>query len=200
MQTECTYPKVRLIRRISRQIVFKSAPDYREFIHILNEGRGRQPVNVAAFCLLPNSVNLLLDYSDEVNVSRFLQWIFTTHAKRYQAKHDAEGSLWRGRVQSIPVQTNETQHLVRHVFARLPHRYRLLNSQDRWPWARVGADVPGDEPTDSVGQWKYRYIKHCIEAGTPVGDPDWLLAHGLVSGDGETPKRRGRPPKRVSHQ
>jgi REP element-mobilizing transposase RayT len=195
MQNEYVYQNVSLVRRISRQIVFKSVTDYRDFINILSEGRDRQPVNVGAFCLLPNSVNILLDYSDEVNASRFLQWIFATHAKRYQAKHDAEGSLWRGRVQRIPVQTNETRRKVVCALLQLPYRYRLIAPQECWPWSRVGDDLRKNTTSPQLDKWQYRYVEHCNEVGTPVGDLNWLTGFASPPNADQKPKRRGRPPK-----
>lgn len=196
MQSVCIYKNVCLVRKSSRHIVFKCPADYRDFTHIVNDACRREPVQVAGICLLPNSVYLLVSVTENTSLARFVQWVFATHAKRYHAKYDTDGSLWRGRAQSLPVQLSDSILIVQHALLRLPMRRRLVSPQERWPWVTIGGDaLPPTVSSIEQHRGQLRYVEHCIDTGAPMGDAEWLTNCGFAPEKLHSPKRRGRPLK-----
>ena len=98
-----------------RATIFHKAQDYQAFLSILALAKARHPVKLFAFSLMPNHFHFVIESSHHQSLSRFMQWLLTSH-KHY----GSSGHVWQGRFKSFPVQRDE------HLLMVL--RYVLQNS------------------------------------------------------------------------
>ncbi len=90
-----------------RTTVFHKAPDYEAFLSLLGEAKKRRSVKVFCFCLMPNHFHLVLEPAHQTALSQFMQWLLTTHVRRYHKHYGSSGHVWQGRYKSFPVQRDE---------------------------------------------------------------------------------------------
>jgi putative transposase len=63
--------------------VFHKGEDYAAFVRLLDEAHERCPMRVLAYCLMPNHFHLVLWPHRDGDLSRWMQWLQTTHVRRY---------------------------------------------------------------------------------------------------------------------
>jgi len=76
--------------------------------------RGKQLVEIGAWCLMPNHIHLLLREVEENGIALFMQKIFTGYTMYFNKKNERTGALFAGTFKSIHV--NEDLYL-KHVVA-----------------------------------------------------------------------------------
>jgi REP element-mobilizing transposase RayT len=103
--------------------VFHKPLDYEAFLSLLAEAKQRHRVKLFAFCLMPNHFHLVLEPAHQTALSQFMQWLLTSHVRRYHKHYGSSGHIWQGRFKSFPVQRDE--HLITVL------RYRLAESGAR---------------------------------------------------------------------
>ncbi|MGA2035319.1 MAG: transposase, partial [Thermoguttaceae bacterium] len=72
-----------LNRGNARQDVFHKKEDYIAFLDLIEESSGRLPLRLLAWCLIPNHFHLVLWPFGEGDLSRWMQWLLTSHVRRY---------------------------------------------------------------------------------------------------------------------
>jgi putative transposase len=99
-----------LSRGNARQEVFHKEADYAAFIRLFDEAHPRCPMRVLAYCLMPNHFHLVLWPRGDRDLSRWMQWLLTTHIRRYHEHYQTSGHVWQGRFKAFPIQ--EDEHLL----------------------------------------------------------------------------------------
>ena len=64
-------------------------------------------MRLLAYCLMPNHFHLVLWPHADGDVSRWMQWILTTHVRRYHEHYHTTGHVWQGRFKSFAIQADE---------------------------------------------------------------------------------------------
>jgi putative transposase len=90
-----------------RSEIFHKSQDYQAFLDLLAAAKKRQPVKVLAFCLMPNHFHLVLEPAHTTALSKFMQWLLTSHVRRYHRHYRSSGHIWQGRFKSFPIQRDE---------------------------------------------------------------------------------------------
>jgi hypothetical protein len=54
--------------------------------------------------------HLVLEPAHQTALSQFMQWLLTSHVRRYHKHYGTSGHIWQGRFKSFPVQRDE--HLI----------------------------------------------------------------------------------------
>jgi putative transposase len=87
-----------LNRRVGRETIFKKDEDYAAFERVLGEAGRRQPMRVLAYCLMPNHWHLVLWPRHDGDLARYMQWLTTTHMRRWHAHRGTrgQGPLYQG--------------------------------------------------------------------------------------------------------
>ncbi|MDP1826933.1 MAG: transposase [Archangium sp.] len=194
-----------LSRGNGRATVFHSASEYQSFIALLDEARQRHPVDLLAFCLMPNHFHLVARVEQSAELSAMMQWWLTSHVRRHHQRHASSGHIWQGRFKSFPIQ--EDAHLLtvlRYVLLN-PCRTQLVRSPWDWQWSslrfeRMLAPWPV-EPAQGVDTWLATPLDECpeedvrasIRRGTPFGDSHWRARAADAWGLEATLRPRGRP-------
>jgi putative transposase len=102
-------------------------------MELLQEGSTVWNVRIAAFCLMPDHYQLLIQTPD-ANLSRFMRHVDGIYTQRYNRSQNCDGSLFRGRYKAILVDADTyLLDLVRYIH-RNPLRAGLVSRLDRYPW------------------------------------------------------------------
>lgn len=202
-----------LSRGNDRRAVFRKEGDYAAFLRLMGEANERLSMGVLAYCLMPNHFHLVLRPEADGDLSRWMQWLMTSHVRRYHRHYRGSGHVWQGRFKSFPIQ--EDEHLlavVRYVELN-PVRAKTLPTTrvDQWPWSSAG-NPPGDTPkpplmlsaifprprsqlSRKLSANQLESIQRSITRGSPLGDLAWQEATAKTLGLESTLRPRGRPKK-----
>jgi len=126
----------RSIRQVS---LFSDPGDYSEFLDILARGLRLHPVEVLAFCLMPNHWHFVLRGSETTKLSSLLHWLTTTHARHWHhVRHTTGlGPVYKGRFLSIPLAEEADVLRVCRYVERNPLRAGLVERAERWQWSSL---------------------------------------------------------------
>ena len=197
------------------QQVFHKDQDYRVFTDLMDEAKGRYSMNIFAYCLLPNHFHIVVMPLRAEELSKWMQWLMTSHVRRYHRHYGTSGHVWQGRFKSFPIQ--EDAHLLtvlRYVEGN-PLRAGLASSAREWPWSshkeRIGEkfrllidEIPVELPKDWGGYVDSPFIKRelvilreSVNRQSPYGTLTWQMKVGRELGLECTLRARGRPRKRI---
>jgi putative transposase len=202
-----------LNRGNARQQVFHKEQDFAAFVRLFDAAQERCEMRILAYCLMPNHFHLVLWPHEDGDVSRWMQWVQTTHVRRYHEHYRTSGHVWQGRFKAFPVQ--ETEHLltVLRYVERNPLRAGLVAEVDGWPWSSLslhkGAERPAwysSGPVPRGRDWleyvaqpqtdtELLVLRQSVQRGVPFGNPRWQ-SQAINKLDLESTVRpRGRPRK-----
>ena len=72
-----------LNRGNGRGEVFHKKDDFVAFLDSMEEAKERLPMRVLAWCLIPNHFHLVMWPLKDRDLSRWMQWLLTSHVRRY---------------------------------------------------------------------------------------------------------------------
>jgi putative transposase len=196
-----------------RQEVFRKEKDYEAFLKLMKEAKERYPVKLYGYCLMPNHFHMAVRPRKGEDLSKWMQWLMTSHVRRYHRHYESSGHVWQGRFKSFMVQEDAHLLMVLRYIEGNPVRAKMVESAAQWQWSShnevVGADKRGLVDTAPIGMpedWT-GYVDHSLaddELGvirasvnrqTPLGDAGWLMEVCREFGLESTIRRRGRPRK-----
>ena len=207
-----------LNRGNARREIFHKPADYDAFLDCLGEALGRYPVDLMAFCLMPNHWHLVLRPRQDGAMGRMMGWVGSTHTARYHAHNHTVGSghLYQGTFKSFPVQDDShfltlCRYVERNALAAgLCRRgedwvygslHRRSTRSDRQP--KLLTTWPIRRPTGwmervnkPMSGKELERIRTSVRRGTPYGDTQWLESTCERTGLWSTTRPIGRPPKR----
>jgi len=170
-----------LNRGNGRQPVFLSEGDYRAFIDVLQESKRKFSVALYAYSIMPNHFHFVAECSSAKTYSPWLQWLTTTHARRYHKYYGGSGHVWQGRFKSFLIGSDEYFLTVLRYVESNPLRAGLVCSADLWPWSsfrqRDGFDDNKwiDEPPLPLPQGWSDWVNR------PIGEPELIALRASVN-------------------
>lgn len=202
-----------LNRGNDRRAVFRKQGDYAAFLKLIGEANERLPLGVLVYCLMPNHFHLVLRPEADGDLSRWMQWLMTSHVRRYHRHYRGSGHVWQGRFKSFPVQDDEHLLAVVRYVEMNPVRAKTLaiTRVDQWPWSSAG-NPPGEIQKPSLAlnalfpkarkqlprklsTSQIESIQKSITRGSPLGNPAWQKTTAKKLGLESTLRPRGRPRK-----
>ncbi|MEX0704182.1 MAG: transposase, partial [Planctomycetales bacterium] len=84
-----------LNRGNARGEVFHKQDDYLAFLTLIGRACERVPLRVIAYCLIPSHFHLVLWPHADGDLSRWMQWLLTSHVRRYR-RHDGPSKRVNG--------------------------------------------------------------------------------------------------------
>jgi putative transposase len=193
--------------------VFRKGTDYRDFIGLLGRVKERYHVKFFAYCLMPNHFHLVMVPARAEELSKGIQWLMTSHVRRYHRHYGTSGHVWQGRFKSFVIQ--EDNHLLtvlRYVEAN-PVRAGLVSSAKDWVWSShrevIGRaprllvdEVPIELPQDwteyvdePLTRKELEGLRKSVNRQTPYGTTSWQVRTSKELGLESTLRPRGRPRK-----
>jgi putative transposase len=142
-----------------------------------------------------------------------MQWLMTSHVRRYHRYHHTEGHVWQGRFKAFPIQADEHLLAVLRYVERNALRAGLVERAEAWRWGSLAARIAQPVPTFPVParlelprNWLDRVnrpqseaeidaIRRSIERGAPLGHESWQRRTAAKLGLEPSLRPRGRPRK-----
>ena len=204
-----------LNRGNGKQKVFHKIQDYKAFIDLMKEAKDRYSVRIFAYCLMPNHFHIILMSLKAEELSKWMQWLMTSHVRRYHKHYGTSGHIWQGRFKSFIIQ--EDNHLltvIRYVEGN-PVRAGLVNSAKDWLWSShretVGEEshfltneIPIELPEDwnryvdeALTEKELQKLNQSINRQSPYGTLEWQMKVATELGLESTLRSRGRPRKGI---
>jgi len=204
-----------LNRGNGKQEVFHIDQDYKVFTHLMGEAKTRYSVKIFAYCLLPNHFHMVLMPLRAEEISKWMQWLMTSHVRRYHRHYGTSGHVWQGRFKSFLIQ--EDSHLLavlRYVEAN-PVRAGLVGSVKEWLWSshkeRTGEksrllmdEIPVGLPEawgryvdEPLREKELNRLRQSVNRQSPYGALMWQMEVSKELGLESTLRPRGRPRKQI---
>jgi putative transposase len=197
----------------AQQRVFHKPDDFAAFARLLGEASERLPMRLLAWCVMPNHFHLVLWPRQDLDLSRWMQWLLTAHVRRYHRHYKSSGHVWQGRFKGFPIQQDEHLAIVLRYVERNPLRANLVPRAEDWLWSSLngGNDewrpVLHEGPIPRGKRWsewvngvesdaELNAIRHSIARGTPYGTHRWQVSTARRLGLESSLRPRGRPRKR----
>jgi putative transposase len=142
-----------------------------------------------------------------------MQWLMTSHVRRYHRHYGGSGHIWQGRFKAFPIQRDEHLLTVLRYVERNAVRARLSKRAEAWRWGSLFARLENPPPVVlatspvplAAGWTKFvnapqseaevAAMKISIDRGTPFGDVAWQRVAARRLGLQSTLRPRGRPRK-----
>lgn len=201
-----------VLNRANRKAeVFHEPADYSAFRNLMARAQKQVELPLLAACLMPNHVHLVVRPHGEGDVARWMQWLFTTHARHYHEKHDTTGHVWQGRYKHCMVQHDQHLLTLLRYVERNALRARLVSRAEDWRWGSLNwRTMPHSTPAlttppEPLPGWWVEFvnqpqtaaeldaIRTSVNRQRPYGHPDWIEEKARASGLGQTLTSVGRP-------
>ena len=129
-------------RAAKKTRLFGTNSDYEAFQQVLSFAVSRFDIALFAYSIMPNHWHFVLSSRVDGELSRFMHWLTTTHARRWQLAKgvDGQGAVYQGRFKAIPIETERR----RAMGAGQPF------GEDEW--ARMIVGVLGQSPRRPRGR------------------------------------------------
>lgn len=200
-----------LNRGNAQAAVFHKDADYQAFVNLMAEASERLPMRVLAYCLMPNHFHgVLWPYGDK-DLSRWMQWLLTSHVRRYHKHYQSSGHVWQGRFKAFPIEQDEHLLTVLRYIERNPVRADLVSRAEQWPWSSLywwsqtdrlfflhpGPIPRGDDwvrwANEPTSESELERLRQCVNRGAPFGAREWTERTAEALGLESSLRRRGRP-------
>ena len=199
-------------RANGRARIFHDADDYRAFERLLAAASKRHTVRLIAYCLMPNHFHLVVIPDGDGDLSRWMQWLMTSHVRRHHRRYGTDGRLWQGRYKAFAVQDDRHLVTVLRYVERNPLRANLVSRAEAWPWSSLArratggrASLLGDPPFPLPADWlafvnsaetaaELESLRRSVNRERPFGDATWQAETARRLGLVHTMRPRGRPP------
>jgi len=136
-------------RAVHRSQMFFHEFDYREVIKVLAEALQKYPVDLFAYCLMPNHWHLLLRARKPFAISKMLHWFSTKQSVRWRkmTQTTGAGAVYQNRFRSHLVIGGNAFLAVARYIERNPVSANLSSSPLHWKWS--SASPENQIPIDS---------------------------------------------------
>ncbi|MDB4640074.1 transposase [Pirellulaceae bacterium] len=202
-----------LNRGNARNTVFHKDGDYGAFLKLLNQANDRVSMRLLAFCLMPNHFHLVAWPRNDGDLSKWMQWLMTSHVRRYHRHYDSSGHVWQGRFKAFPIQSDEHLLTVMRCVERNPVRAKSIpvRKAQHWSWSSAGITPREFEsvrlhagPVKRRPNWvqwvnqplnetELIAMQEYLQRGRPFGSQRWQKSTAKKMGLESTMRPRGRP-------
>src|SRR5690349_7313597 len=202
-----------LNRGNGRAEVFHQPADYDAFVGLFEPACERLRMRILGYCLMPNHFHLVLWPYQDGDLGRWMQWLMTSHVRRYHRHYGGSGHVWQGRFKAFPIQEDDHLLTVLRYVERNPLRARLTRRAEQWRWSSLrlrgpsaGPSILSPSPVPLPNNWSQHVhqpqaeaelaaLRTSINRGTPFGSAHWTKLAAARLGLESTLRPRGRPRK-----
>ncbi|MCP4697923.1 MAG: transposase [Gammaproteobacteria bacterium] len=145
-----------------RQDVFFCEEDYGYYLEMLKEQCAMEKVEVWGYCLMTNHVHLIVNPSEESNLSRAIGETHRCYTRMINFREKWRGYLWQGRFASFPM--DDCWLLKAAAYVELnPVKAKMVDEPWDYRWSSVHSHLSGKDPLgivdagkllDLIGDWK----------------------------------------------
>jgi putative transposase len=193
------------------QKVFHKDKDYEAFVSLIRDAKERFPLKIFAYCLMPTHFHMVVMHPQADYLSKWMQWLMTSHVRRYHQHYGTTGYIWQGRFKSFIVQADNYLLTVLRYVEGNPVRAQLVSSAKDWLWSshreRIGqkpALLVSEPPIALPEQWDkfvdqpftekdLAELRKSISRQAPYGARLWQVKICKELGLESTMRAKGRP-------
>jgi len=193
------------------QIVFQKDKDYEAFINLMGKAKTRYDIRIFAYCLMPNHFHMVLMPHRSKDLSQWMQWLMTSHVRRYHRHYGTRGHIWQGRYKSFLIKIDSHLLTVLKYVEGNPLRAGLVNSAKDWLWSSHMESIGkrqhlliDEAPIELPREWgkfvdepmtekELERLRQSVNRQSPYGDSLWQIKACKEFGLESTIRPRGRP-------
>jgi len=194
-----------------RSAVFRQPAEYLSFLRLIDDAQQRVPLTLLAACLMPNHFHLVVATHGDRDISRWMQWLLTTHTHRHHVRGGTSGRVWQGRFKAFPIEQDRHLLTVMRYVERNALRSGLVERAEHWRWSslswRLGNSLgprlsppPIRLPRDWAGRVnepqtpaELEALRACVNRQRPYGDDCWVAETAGRLGLESSRRPLGRP-------
>lgn len=133
-------------RGVDDQPIFRSDLDRYELLALLRKATERCRWQVLCWCLMTTHYHLLVVVPDEESlVSRALQAVNSTYARRFNSWYRRRGHLFGERFADTVIESDEHGRRTIAYILDNPVRAGMVKQFEDWPWSGLATLRPRDE-------------------------------------------------------
>jgi len=186
----------------NRQACFSANEDLRSYAHWLEEGAAKYNVAVNGWVFMTNHIHLLLTPSEELGISKLMQYIGRRYVRNFNHRYSRSGTLFGGRFKSCLVQNDRYALSCLRYIEMNPVRAGLAKDPGDYQWSSYRSHAFGTAMTmktthasylglgsnPNIRQSAYRElineqlstevvakIRHCTNTGLVLGNQDFRV-------------------------
>ena len=194
------YPHHVTQRGVRKQTTFFDERDYRTYLSSATALLRAHPVEILAYCLMPNHIHAVVIPQRPDSLSAFFGKLHQRYAKVTNLRYEWAGHLWQNRFFSVVMDERHTMTALRYV-ERNPVRSGLVKSPQDWPWSSARGNlglrddplIPDRPALRIVKDWhKYlsapendldlRKLRRETGTGRPSGTDQFIARMELLTG------------------
>lgn len=134
------YPHHVTQRGVRRQKSFISDSDFGTYIRLARELLKEHPIEIWAYCLMPNHIHAVVVPEDPNSLSRYFALLHQRYARLTNLKYEWQGHLWQERFYSVPMDEAHTIAAIRYVELN-PVRAELVSTPEDWSWSSARGNL-----------------------------------------------------------
>jgi putative transposase len=194
----------------NRRQLFHRSAEYAAFVTLIREANDLVPLELFAVCVMPNHFHVVLRPHEHDAVGRWMHWLLTSHAQRYNRAHGLAGRVWQGRYKAFPIEGGDHLLTVLRYVERNAVRADLVCRARDWRWCsaawRKGPSsrkaLLAEPPVPLPRNWDHlvdtaqtpeeiEALRKCVNKQQPFGSDAWIDVSHECAGFS-----RARPPGR----
>lgn len=195
----------------NRATLFHVPEDYRRFMRLIQDAQERVLLRLLAACLMPNHFHLVAAQDGAGDLSRWMQWLLTSHTHSHHGRNGTSGRIWQGRFKAFPVEHDGHLLAVMRYAERNALRAGLVKRAEEWPWGSLAwrlALAPGpalaSAPSPLPANWaelvnqpqsseELAALRACANRQRPYGSDPWACEVAERLGLETSVRSVGRP-------
>ena len=199
-----------LNRGNAKQQVFFDQLDYSLFLESVSNAKKKHPVDILAYCIMPNHFHFLVRPIQADNLSKWIHLFMTQHIYRHRIKYETTGHIWQGPYKDFIIQDEYHLLIVLRYIEANALRAGLTDASAAWRWSsqfersrginyllnRNVVKLPPNwrEIVDTpLSEEDATRLTRSLERQTPFGKDDWIQSTAEEHDLGHTIRPRGRP-------
>jgi len=204
-------------RGVRRLRLFDDVDDYRVFVGCVSEALERVPLDLYAFCVMPNHFHLIVRPTADADLTHFMRLMTLRHSKRWHRRRGSRGggAVYQGRYRAFPIETERYFYAACRYVEANPLRAKLVQRAEDWPWSSFHQRVkncqllrlstwpilpPADwaDRVNAVSHEETCRLRASSRSNLPLGGEAWTVAVATLLGTTRGLRRPGPRPVEMS--
>ncbi len=123
-------------RGVLKKNIFHSNADYNKFIARMDEYKAKYPIDLQAFCLMPNHFHFIIRETGQLKpiISKFMQQLQNAYARYYAVKYGHSGRLFQGVYKNKRIRDEIYYDVVKQYIKYNPVKDGLVDAPKKWKY------------------------------------------------------------------
>jgi putative transposase len=198
-------------RGVRRMCLFEDRHDYFTLVKCALEALEIVPVDLFAFCLMPNHFHMIVRPHEDPDLTHFMGLMTMRHSKRWHHRRRSVGcgAVYQGRFRAFPIESERYFYTACRYVEANPLRAQLVPRAEDWRWSSLHQRVKNCDILP-LTQWPIlrpeawtetvnavqkdsdlRQLRHSARFSAPFGDTEWASRVAAVLGTASSLHRPG---------